>query len=369
MCSVRFASRMPVRHATVLATVLVCAATSGLSAQDAEQYRAKVVRLAAHLEAVRAQVLAVESIPVGLDTVRMGPIQLLVRPDRRPLLTDVAAATWDSLVAELGADTALIPESRVLVQFAGDDRLRVPSEVGQYLVRFRGDTKEVADDLTRFFMLAMWDGLGEDLNRWIRSPSLFGPLTDIQAEVVYVELATAPWEAVKLCRASDLEACGRVLGLEAADDTVSLWYTAEEQRRAVEQSGGSWWMSVRTSPDYTGCLDGDAAACSAFLNEHRWIIGEPLSATARESLLRVALEVGGDGALGRLASSGTRSMGARLSAAAEIPRDSLIALWRERILAAAPAQVILTGATGGTALVWVLLMTFLALRSTRWRDP
>jgi len=369
MCSVRLASRVPAMYTMALAFALVCVTASGLSAQDAEQYRVKVNRLAAHLEAVRAQVLAVESIPVRLDTVRTGPLRFLVRPERRAFLAEVAAGTWDSLVAELGADTVLIPELRLLVQFPDDERLRVPSDVGQYLVRYRGGTEEVTDDLTQFILSATWDGLDADVVRWLRSPSGLDSLSKIQAEVVYVELATAPWEVVKLCRGGDLEACGRALALETAADTVSLWYTAEEQRRAVERSGGSWWLSIRTSPEYGGCLDGDAAACSAFLNEHRWIIGEPLSATARESILRVALEVGGEGALGRLARSAAPTMVARLSVAAEVPSDSLIARWRERILAAAPAQVILTGATGGTALVWVLLSAFLALRSTRWRDP
>jgi hypothetical protein len=369
MCSVRLASRVPAKHTTALAFALVCVTASGLSAQDAEQYRAKVERLAAHLEAVREQVLAEVSAESPVDTIRVGRLRFLVRSERQVFLAEVADITWDSLAAALGVDTLLIPESYLYLHLGGDPRPGLPSEVGRYLIRDPEDSSDVAAGLTQFILSATWEGLDADLVRWLRSPSGLDSLSRIQAEVVYVELATAPWERVKLCRAGDLEACGRVLGLETADDTVSLWYTVEDQRRAVERIGAHPGRDIRTSSDYIDCTNGDDTACSALLNQWMWLIGEPLSATARGSILQVALEIGGDGALGRLARSAAPTMGARLSVAAGVPSDSLIARWRERILAAAPAQVILTGATGGTALVWVLLLAFLALRSTRWRDP
>ncbi len=368
MCDVRY-SAARVRHAAIL-TLMLGASPSRLGAQDVEHYRAKVERLAAHLDAVRAQARAADSMP-ALDTVEMGSRRFLVRPERRGFLAEAADITWDTLVTELGADTALIPDAPLLVEFARDERIRVPQGVGLYLIRHIGGTEEVAAELVRYIKLTTWEGLDADLLQWIRSPSGFAPLTKTQAEVVYTELATAPWESVRRCYDGEVAACARVLDLESAADTASLWYTPEEQRRAIERHGGSWWMTmtVRTSPDYIGCVDGDDRACAAFLNEHMWIIGWPLSVTARESMLRVALAAGGEGVLGRLAQPGAGSTGSRLAAAAGIPRDSLIALWRDRILAAAPDQVVLTGSVGGTALLWVLLLVLIAMRSTRWREP
>jgi hypothetical protein len=346
----------------------LCTAPFRVKAQDTEEYRIKVERLAAHLEAVRAQVLAAESMPARIDTVVMGPLRLLVRPERRAFVAEVAARAWDSVSSELGTGTSLVPEHAVLMRFAGDERYRLPPEIGQYLVRYPGETEAVTPDLARFVMDVTWGRLDSALNQWIRSPSRYAPLTAIPAEVVYVELVTAPWQAVKRCHGGDVDACARVLGLETAADTASLWYTAEEQRRAIVGRGAGWWMDIRTSPDYIGCLDGDDTACATLLNRHLWMIGPPLSASARESILRVALEVGGDGALQRLARSEGRSVGDRLAEAAEVPRDSLIAVWRERILAAAPEQVVMTGSTGGAALLWVVLLVFLSMRSTRWRE-
>ncbi|MDH3290636.1 MAG: hypothetical protein OEO20_14680 [Gemmatimonadota bacterium] len=361
---------MNARLPAVGALILVCATASGLHAQDAAQYRDKVDRLAARLEAVRAQVLAKDSIGSPVDTVRRGPLRLLVRPERQAFLAEVADITWDTLATMLGADTLLILGSHVFVHVADDSRLRLPPDVGQYRIWRLGEPRDVAADLARFIVHTIWEGLDATLRSWLSNPAGLDSLSNTQAEAVYVDLVTAPWELVKACRAGDLEACARSLDLEVADDTVSLWYTAEEQRRRVEKGGGTWWdIYNRKLPDYIGCTGGDDAACSVYLNQHRWMIGAPLSASARESFLRVALEVGGEGALGRLARSEAPATGGRLSAAAGVPRDSLIALWRDRILAAAPAQVIITGATGWTALAWVLVLAFLALRSTRWRNP
>jgi hypothetical protein len=352
-----------------LVLAALCTTAFRARAQDTEQYRVKVERLADHLEAVRARVLAAESMPALIDTVMMGPLRLLVRPERRAYVAEVATMAWDTVVTELGAGTALIPETPLFVRFAGDERYRFPEGLGQYLVRYAGDTEVAASYLARFVMRVTWESIDVVLRQWIRSPSRYAPLTEIPAEVVYVELVTAPWLAVKQCHAGDVDACARVLGLETAADTASLWYTAEEQRRAITGRGAGWWMDIRTSPDYIGCIEGDDAACAAFLNRNLWMIGHPLSANARESFLRVALELGGESALTRLARSQGQPLGSRLAVAAGIPRDSLIVVWRERILAAAPEQVVMTGPTGGTALLWVVLLAFFAMRSTRWREP
>jgi hypothetical protein len=360
---------MNARLTTVGAVVLVCATAAGLQAQDAEQYREKVSRLAAHLEAVREQARAVDSIQ-RVDTIKAGRLRLLVRHERQAFLAEVAAITWDTLVTLLGADTLLIMESHLFVHVAPDPRLRLPLDVGQYRIWNPDEPRDVAADLARFLVRTTWEGFDATLRSWLSNPAGLDSLSNTHAEAVYVDLVTAPWELVKACRAGDLEACARSLGLEVTDDTISLWYTADEQRRRVERAGRTWMdFRTRTSPDYLGCLGGDDAACLSLLTRRRWMIGEPVSASARESLLRVALEVGGEGSLGRLVRSEVSAMGERLSAAAGVPRDSVVAAWRTRILAAAPVQVILTGATGWTALAWVLVLAFLALRSTRWRNP
>jgi len=301
MCSTRGSSGLLARRSAALALILACVTASAAAGQDADAYRIKVQRLAARLDAIRAEVLAEQFIQAPADTINVGRLHLVVRPERRDFLAAVAVVTWDSLATVFGADTTLISESYLHVQLRDDPRLRLPPDVGWYWIRHTDDPGEISADLTGVILRGIWERMGTDLLHWLRSPSRFDSLSGIQAEVVYVELVTAPWEAVKLCRAGDLEACARILGLVTADDTVSLWYTVEEQRRTVERRGGVRWVNVRTSPDYVGCLDGDDAACSTFLNQHLWMIGHPLSATARESMMRVALEVGGEGALGRLA--------------------------------------------------------------------
>ncbi len=346
MCSDRSVTRRRAWIVGLGGLVLLCA-SSRVHAQDAEQFRMKVDRLAERFDTLRELVLTKGSIGVPTESIVVGPNQPLVRPERRTWFANVAAAAWDSLSVTLGVDTVLIRPSLIR-----------PSWPDQ--------PAHAAGDLARHLLNVMWNETDASLGSWLIWITGFDSLSNTLAEVVYVELATTPWERVKACRAGDLEACARVLDVTVTGDTVSLWYTVDEQRRAVVEHSGRWWM--RMTPEHRACVDGEAGACATYLSQRRWIMGYPLSRRARDSLLRVALEIGGEGALGRLVRTHTPETGARLAAAAGIPRDSLIAVWRERILAAAPPQVIMTGRTGVTAMAWSLLLVFLALRSTRWRD-
>src|SRR5439155_1464720 len=57
----------------------------------------------------------------------------------------------------------------------------------------------------------------------------------------------------------------------------------------------------------------------------------------------------------------------RLRPAADLPLDSLLAVWRGRVLAARPEPVTLESKGAWVALSWGVIFGLLALRSTRWR--
>jgi hypothetical protein len=349
-----------------LALVVSAAASVPVSAQTVDEHRTRVDRLADRLEALRTQVLSAES-QVPLDTVATGRIHVVALPDRRTFTQDVARLVWDSLRITLRADTSLVTDLYVYLHDARAPRLSV-GDLRSHFIEEAATTEVVAGQLVGMAMSDLWAGADADLRGWLGTVWSFDSLSSVPAEVVYRELVIAPWQVTDACRRGDLASCRRVLGLESTEDSVSYWYTPEEQRRVVEQfdrySPALW---LRTMPAFQACVGGTDAACTELLNEHFYLIRAPLSASARETLLRLALQYGGEGALGRLVGSEGLRLDERLGRAAGIAADTLLVRWRERILAAAPEPTILTRRSGWFAFLWVVALVVLSARSTRWR--
>ena len=343
--------------------ILVLAASGPVTAQDADEYRRKVERLADRLERLQESLQLAETLP-PLDTVTVRRFHMLVRPQRSDFFRQAGLLAWDSLATTLGSDTVLIDGAYYHMREGSDPRLRIP-DVGEYYLGIGATLESAVAGLVWTTGTRIWEHAAEDLREWLPTLSGFGPLSQNVAQVVYRDLVTAPWTTTKACFGGDLGACARALALEGAEQPLSLWFTIEEHRRVVLDNR-SWW--IRREPDYVACADGDDASCTALLAEHPYLIRTPLTHTARESLLQIALEVGGDGALGRLVRADSGSIGERLSRAAGVTRDSLVAVWRARILAAEPGSTTLTRVAGWTAFAWILVATVIATRSTRWRS-
>src|SRR5205814_8919717 len=93
----------------------------------------------------------------------------------------------------------------------------------------------------------------------------------------------------------------------------------------------------------------------------------PLGGPMRIWLVQFALEVGGPGGFHRLTAAAGQPVDAQFAAAADMPLDSLLAVWRGRVLAARPEPVTLESKGAWVALSWGVIFGLLALRSTRWR--
>ena len=92
---------------------------------------------------------------------------------------------------------------------------------------------------------------------------------------------------------------------------------------------------------------------------HRVPVFDPLPAQSRLSLVAIALELGGVGAGDRyLAATGT--IRERLAATSGVPTDTLLLLWRNRVLASRPSHNITGAALAG--LGWSLALLLIAMR-------
>jgi len=116
------------------------------------------------------------------------------------------------------------------------------------------------------------------------------------------------------------------------------------------------------------CLQGQDAACRQALRHlEPALVSTPLGASARLALLDVVVRQGGTGAYDRLLATRGQPIDARLAAAAGMPADSVFAAWRHRVLSAQPLPVAVSPGSAWVAVGWCLLLAVLALRSSRWR--
>ena len=165
-------------------------------------------------------------------------------------------------------------------------------------------------------------------------------------------------ETVKRCINGSALSCGTVLGLEATDDKLAAFYGPSDYPSLVEAFGVQ-----KNDPDSVATImnrcirNADDAACGQIIRRIR--VGDPLPGQSRLSLVEIALEHGGPGAADRYL-AGTGTIRERLAAASGVPTDTLLLLWRDRVLASRPTHTVTGIALAG--LGWSLLLLFASLR-------
>jgi len=182
----------------------------------------------------------------------------------------------------------------------------------------------------------------------------------------YVELASSWARVGRECLVGDMEGCRLTLGLEPADDPLYQWYDADDRRRLVERKA----LGARMVPRIrTECLEYESdEACDTLLSSlARHEIPPPISVTPRRGFYLMALDLGGDGAYGRLVQSADLTIETRFSRVTGMVMDSVLIHWHAAVIDAAPKRVAGNRWAGVTSLAWVLVFTFAATRSRRWR--
>lgn len=355
-----------------IATALVVAALVPgrlLRAQETEAYRHVVEQLAERVDALTAAAPAAREDQGGpLDTIRVGTISLLVPPPRRAFADEVGRAAWDSIVSYFGPDTSVLAPTVVALVPTGR---RGPSQIPTLHLPIRPEhpaalaigfiLSRVRDqELTRIDPGSWGEWFG-----WAVRAMLFAP-AKLQARTAYSDLATKPWAIVRDCFAGDISQCARVASA-GPDGPVTDYFTADERRRIVERVRRDT-PPLRRSASAARCVEaGSDSACVEVFQEFRvWITEDPLSPVARATLVRTALDLGGEGAFGRLAATQGEDVLARLATTAGVPQDTLLATWRRRIMAERPPATTLPRLSGWLAFAWAVVFTVAASRSTRW---
>jgi hypothetical protein len=189
------------------------------------------------------------------------------------------------------------------------------------------------------------------------------------ASAVYVQLVTAPSEAVRRCFLGDIARCSDVLQLNDSAGLLFRWYMTPTEREAlVRDSFNDYFARGATAAILRRCREHEDAACVVLLGSlPAGTLPRPLFQDPRRLLVREALRAGGRDAYSRLVADPAAPIGVRLASAARLPLDSLVVRWRDRALAARPEPLAMPWWTCVVALGWTAFFGFCAMRSSRWR--
>lgn len=117
------------------------------------------------------------------------------------------------------------------------------------------------------------------------------------------------------------------------------------------------------------CVRGDLGSCAYVLGLRAPTIPEPggqYYPLARADLLLTALDLGGEGAWGRLRDSPGTTVEEHLTAAAGMSADSLLSTWRSGLLALRPDHGPIGVGTIALLLAWTGLVLLVVLGIGRW---
>jgi hypothetical protein len=190
---------------------------------------------------------------------------------------------------------------------------------------------------------------------WIPSRRLTSEIRENAA----VDLASSSSIVARTCYSGSVPACESALGLTDVHDALTEWYSPEGWRALV-----STWKPLKTEysiiADRAECLEKKVTAVCERLSRGR-PVPYPLSVSTRQTLLGLALELGGRPAYARLTSAKGTPLEI-LSAVAGVAPDSLIREWRTRVMAASPKSASPSPSQAAVFAAWIVVFGFAAGR-------
>lgn len=344
-------------------------------AQTAAELRDRAARMTQAL--ARAQALGARHDTLAsrrqpVDSVRVGALRLIAAPSMVRTVRMAADTAWPAVARTFGRAADVLEHTPMVVQVAGQregalqalppaHEVYAPADAGAALIA-RGIVMQSAQIM----------GTREDtaLQNWMLGTLIPRLAGGSRFDLVLEDVVTSSYTVVNQCYLGDRNACARALALTAAPDPIREWYDAPDRRQIVGAFNA--WERARSAGAYRQCVhtDSDSACTAALRAMPSWLLTNamaPLSGAARVAVIETAIDVGGPGAYDRLLATVRRPMRDRLAAAARMSVDSLLGIWRARVLAARPESLALGAKAAWAAVLWTVLLGFMALRSSRWR--
>ncbi len=342
-------------------------------AQTVEDLRLRVDSLVARWHVADESARRADSVrgaSLGLSAVRQGPLVVVADPQWSAFVSQAVAFASDELTSIMGSDTSLLRSRTFFADVqSGQGQLMGRNPIGDlWLVATKDEwgAEELARRLVQTVGTMFTERLDEAFGRWAGVIPTVGDVGRMH-RTTYIRMVTSSSPVIHECYLGDMGACREALFPEASDDPATRWYAPAERRRVVSEINKDY-LSELASVQASCTEDGLDESCITFLRGMpSGTLGTPISRSAIHGLIRVALEVGGDGAFGRFVATDSLSAESRVLRTVGVPIDSLLGIWHARVLAARPEPIIASPLALWGALAWFVLFAGMALRSTRWR--
>jgi hypothetical protein len=269
-----------------------------------------------------------------------------------------------------GTSVALTEERVTSIQLeASTDSTGLPGTRLDHPLRRR----DLAASILLLYERAAGERLSRGLSIWLNRHLPIVAPPPASATELYRAMATDPSAAVRRCAAGDRAACRLGFALDSMPrDRIAAWYEATDLPALASRAGDGnqrGWMTQRVSRDeQRACVEqGRLEVCRqmlALLPTEAFGIPMPLS--ARASLTRLALIIGGPSAYARLRTSADSTLGGQLAAAAGVPSDDLVTRWTQQLIAARPASPLPNIAFVLASVACITLCAAWAIRGKPW---
>lgn len=312
----------------------------------------------------------------ALDSVYVHPFHILVQPELVPLVTEAARLAradlaWTGRAIDRLASRQFVVRRDEAV--FGPKKLRGtmaavvdPGQVEKSpIAGLADDPKTVALWLKQLAGYVLAQEIDTAFRAWLDVRPQFDTVPTVSWTQIRLAMVSLPATIGKACYAGDLAACSKTLGLTPTADPLREWFDAAGRRELVKR----WWQRVHRTPSgvHARCVEGDDASCISVL-EGSSLFPTTMVTGQRASLLRLAIQMGGPGAMERLYSPAKGVDPAeRIARIANAPIDSVIRVWRARVRDSRLPSEDLTPAIGVISLAWIVIFGALSLRSSRWR--
>jgi len=363
------------RHYFVLC---LCSGTLGWAAPAGAQTVEELETRVANARVALVAATAAEDFARGtLDSVRIGPLRLLGHPELLVRSQPAIQQAWNKLERALGSDTAVVGglliflyEDPNLTTFSGvAGAVRVgdigppstftgaPEHVQPLRILREYPANAVAGSIERVVYDYIFHSImPESARDWLEGPTSFDPVTSGEWTGSYIALAMSDLTMGHRCFQGNIDACAKALWLTVSETPNVDWFTPAEAQTLAQLS--------RAFTASQCAAAGDVTQCTEFLRTT--FPKPPLDYSSRQRLFRLALEVGGEGAIRRFLLA-PHEIEAQLEAASGTDLGSLVEAWTTRVHDAAPPSSAFSTRSGTATVIWILVVFGVALRSSRWR--
>ena len=362
----------------LIASLALVASAGSVGAQSTAEYQHRVDSLAAiwrPLVAANAarKIDSAKHAVLPPDSVSVAPIVVRADTQYAELARTVAEKLAPRVNRAYGAFANVLGQYRfvirALVKRNGYETVAtgVAYPTGDFRLpaNVTADAGALENSWTQKIEEVMTDALDPSVREWLGTRIPMAPQSRDDWSQARVDLLLASSEVARRCALENGSACMLALGVRPSADPAFEWYSDAQRRELIEHNSGI--LKRATPKQFDQCVTGRvAAACESLVRSiPNDVIPTPVPPRVRQSLVRFALETGGEGAFDRFNKPGT--IADRLQAASQLPADTVVARWRAKLLDARTSSTALDSTTALSSLFWVTLCACLALRSSRWR--